>query len=843
MWVSIAYRPQTSNYTRCQRVSCTLTFIMLSLIANAMFFRAEGKDGDIEYGAGIQIGPFRFSLKQVFTVYTSFISALIVTPPTILLIYLFKLSKPKPVDPKTTLFKPGERSTKIRVPMVHDWLEKQHQRSVQLEKCLVQKGYPSTQGLKLPYQCTYLAWFLVFLIWFLCAFFIMLYSMEWGKKKSEEWLTSFFLSCFESIFCLDPVKVLLMTLVFTIVFRSNSDSKAIIDRSTIIKKYSKSLRGRSGGMRLAAPPLAKGHLKKAKRLRQKELQMNRAIRDTILNLLMCWIIFSIAYSNRDGRSYLIYKETMDAFIAPPNKNYPPPHQTEHELPKFTEIKKQHDYFEWLNKTVLPRMFPEVDINNETLHWRLQQFIEGGTKYRVGPPRLRQLRIKSDRCKNEYMDETKCYKNYNEPDEETGAFCIGWKAGPCDDKESVYNFSSAAWNFTSAFDIWGITIDGGYNIYGGGGYIAKLDVNMLVSQKIVNELYLNSWIDRHTRAVALEFTLYCLQENIFTYNMFLVEFPETGGAFVYYGIHPMNVYQHVGPMGLYTLACELIYIVYLVGFTVMLIVMIVQQKKAFFSDTWQVYDLVFVILGYVAIAMYLVRHVMTSQTMSVFKEDKKAFINFYHIALWNEMLVLLLGILCFMATLRLLNVLGYNKRIGTVVRVFKKAGSQLIWFSLFFTACFTIYCILGWLLFGAHLEYYKDIYTSLRTMFLSMIGKNRFTEMDNTCPYMAKIYFLLFIGFVVYLVLTMFLALLSKAIDDVHDEAKKDTGDEMVDFVLNKLKRLILVGKSVKHLVKDDESKHPAPRSNNARIVYTYRGALEEIRNALQCALISDPRGK
>ncbi|KAH3806903.1 hypothetical protein DPMN_135232 [Dreissena polymorpha] len=93
----------------------------------------------------------------------------------------------------------------------------------------------------------------------------------------------------------------------------------------------------AGGMRLAAPPLDQGHLKKAKRLRQKELQMNREIRDTILNLLMCWIIFSIAYSNRDGRSFLIHKETMDAFIAPPNKNYPPHHQTENELPKFTEV--------------------------------------------------------------------------------------------------------------------------------------------------------------------------------------------------------------------------------------------------------------------------------------------------------------------------------------------------------------------------------------------------------------------------------------------------------------------------------------------------------------------------
>ncbi|KAH3811361.1 hypothetical protein DPMN_139772 [Dreissena polymorpha] len=44
-------------------------------------------------------------------------------------------------------------------------------------------------------------------------------------------------------------------------------------------------------------------------------------------------------------------------------------------------------------------------------------------------------------------------------------------------------------------------------------------------------------------------------------------------------------------------------------------------------------------------------------------------------------------------------------------------------------------------------------------------------------------------------------------------------------------------------VKDDESKHPAPRINNARIENPYIDALEEIRNALQCSLISDPRGK
>jgi hypothetical protein len=31
--------------------------------------------------------------------------------------------------------------------------------------------------------------------------------MEWGKSKSEEWLLCFFLSFFESIFIMDPLKV------------------------------------------------------------------------------------------------------------------------------------------------------------------------------------------------------------------------------------------------------------------------------------------------------------------------------------------------------------------------------------------------------------------------------------------------------------------------------------------------------------------------------------------------------------------------------------------------------------------------------------------------------------
>ena len=65
----------------------------------------------------------------------------------------------------------------------------------------------NVQGFYLPYACNYVAWFLAFSAVVLSGFFLMLYSMQWGKQKSEEWLTTFLLSFFESVLCLDPVKV------------------------------------------------------------------------------------------------------------------------------------------------------------------------------------------------------------------------------------------------------------------------------------------------------------------------------------------------------------------------------------------------------------------------------------------------------------------------------------------------------------------------------------------------------------------------------------------------------------------------------------------------------------
>ena len=61
-----------------------------------------------------------------------------------------------------------------------------------------------------------------------------------------------------------------------------------------------------------------------------------------------------------------------------------------------QIRSINDYYEWLNNTAIQRLFPENDINGDRLHWRQRQFITGEASFRLGPPRLRQLRVKKGR---------------------------------------------------------------------------------------------------------------------------------------------------------------------------------------------------------------------------------------------------------------------------------------------------------------------------------------------------------------------------------------------------------------------------------------------------------------
>ena len=66
--------------------------------------------------------------------------------------------------------------------------------------------------------------------------------------------------------------------------------------------------------------------------------------------------------------------------------------------------------------------------------------------------------------------------------------------------------------------------------------------------ILDSLHRDLWIDRQTRAVFIEFTLYNPNVNLFTSVQLLTEFPPVGAAVTFTSIITFRLYQYLGAYG-------------------------------------------------------------------------------------------------------------------------------------------------------------------------------------------------------------------------------------------------------------------------------------------------------
>ena len=195
LWVSLLLRPNISRFTRVQRLTTLMVLLLLVMISNAMFFRSSTEESS---SMQFEIGFIRFSLS---TLYISVISVIITTPPILCVVLAFRKSKVRERKPDSAISKNWETKHKSDS---HDASKSSNYILQRLNEDIMFGDI----NLILPFWCVYLSWTILVLTAATCAFFLLLYSMEWGKEKSQEWISSFFLSFLESFLFIDPLKVI-----------------------------------------------------------------------------------------------------------------------------------------------------------------------------------------------------------------------------------------------------------------------------------------------------------------------------------------------------------------------------------------------------------------------------------------------------------------------------------------------------------------------------------------------------------------------------------------------------------------------------------------------------------
>ncbi|XP_078316679.1 polycystin-1-like protein 2 [Crassostrea virginica] len=743
LWLSVIFRPERSTFSRCERLSCCASLLFLTMISNAMFY---GKDEAVEQ---IRIGPIKFALSSI---YISFIGVILTFPVILAITMIFKKSKWQ--DEINDRDKENVDSFKT------------HKKEI---KC------------RLPPRCLYAAYIIVALSIVVSGFFVILYSMEWGKEKSEEWLKTFFLSLLESLLVVDPIKVLAMAVFVSIIAKQSLDDSLYETTKLLEQSQDRAVAFArdTNDYSFYGAPFSEETLENMKRKRLQELRMKRIFAELLLYVCFLVVLYFISYNNRDFNSFQMRRHLSSHLLHSPTKN-----SSFHTL-RYDKVKSTDHFYDWLLNTCIPFVFPLTMYNGQALNAFERQYTNDQTNYRLGPVRLRQLRAKQTECYIPLILDAICYADYNIVSEDDRSDCQSWGLPSCD--VSKTRWSSKAWQFTSAAEIWGVPTMGFQGTYGGGGYIADLGIHRMFAKAIVDELFSNKWIDRQTRAVFVEFTQYNSNTNLFTFVSLMAEFPQTGGVLTTAHVYPLRVYQHVGSFGIFIFLCEIVLIVCAIVFFIYFIVQIVKHKKEFFRDNWRIFDLLILVLTIFGISMYLTRMLFTSWTITKFNEQKLKFVNFGHIALWDEVLNAFLSFLVFLSTLRVLRVLNYSRNITHLAGVLSNARRNLLGCFFMFALIFLAYAGVGFLLFGSQLETYKNLFVSITTIVNSLVGRNSLHGLIRACPVIAEFYYFTFVMFVIWIVMTMMSATLNRSIQEVRNKLERreqlyDVDDLLRDFL-------------------------------------------------------------
>ena len=278
LWVSVAGKACSSTFTRVQRASCCLSVLFSAMIANAMFYNIAG-----ESDGAIQIGPFKFSWKQIVV---GVQSGLIVAPVNILIVLLFKSSRPRKK-------KPDKYKVIDQVQQLVDEI--------------------SETGCMLPHFCVYLGWFLCLVTTLTAATFTLFYSLMWGKEVAEQWLASILISNVQDVFVVQPTKVMLGVIVISLLLsktNKNTSSDAAEGEREEREAYEEGMDFLSDDPK---QHFKKTLLEKMRIQSKKEAQMTGMVKDIVLHLIFMFLLVIVCYGNKNESRYLMTSAMRNSF--------------------------------------------------------------------------------------------------------------------------------------------------------------------------------------------------------------------------------------------------------------------------------------------------------------------------------------------------------------------------------------------------------------------------------------------------------------------------------------------------------------------------------------------------
>ena len=202
----------------------------------------------------------------------------------------------------------------------------------------------------------------------------------------------------------------------------------------------------------------------------------------------------------------------------------------------------------------------------------------------------------------------CYPNYAICcEDKTPMYLPKWKLPPTDVSRSSFDIlCPKPWRYHTSEEINNLPKVTPRGTYGGGGYVADLGYDLQTARNVMKNLNGNSWIDRRTRAVVLEFNIFNSNMNILVVAQYFFEFLPTGGVFKYVSVQMLNLYGTETGLVQLVLLCRLLLLIMIIAFSVVQVVKMYRQRKSYLKKIWNWLILALIITSITSVVLHIIR---------------------------------------------------------------------------------------------------------------------------------------------------------------------------------------------------------------------------------------------
>ncbi len=305
---------------------------------------------------------------------------------------------------------------------------------------------------------------------------------------------------------------------------------------------------------------------------------------------------------------------------------------------------------------------------------------------------------------------------------------------------------------------GVPTSGQLTNYGGGGYVATLDFNENITLAIIEELQNNDWIDRHTRALFIEFTVYNPNVNLFSFVSLLAEISTTGAAIHYPTIQVMKAYS-MDWTGILFGICVFVILLYFIGYMVVTIQILWKERMGYFTKAYNYLSLAILVSIFLIFIVLILRHITHSKVLDQMNEDINEYVQFRLVMAYDDTYKYAVATLNAASILKGVYTLKLNKRMARFLATLNYATQFLGSYGVVLFVCFMAYTSAFYLTFMYDIGSFSTFLTTAETLIGIALGVFDTASMIETSYIGTWVFFLsysLLVNFILMNFLIVFL---------------------------------------------------------------------------------------